>query len=158
MDHSLVISASHVKSSQGVAPPANQGSAGALRFHEEKRNGARFTLEDIDSLAVKVGTITGRVVNVPQAAEIVHLRGPDIAASAGGGGGVDDLLRGSLKPSDSGCSCDLDVCPGRRHQIVVPSCVHHEWITAAWVPDGVGPCRRRLPETEQSQQGDSDLN
>lgn len=82
------------------------------------------TFEDVQSLPVQIVAVPRRVVDVPEPAKVMDLRGPYVTASRCSARRVNHLLRGCLEAIYCRRSCYLDVIPGRRQQVVVSTSVH----------------------------------
>ena len=82
------------------------------------------TFENVQSLPVQIIAVPCRVVDVPEPAKVMDLRGPHVTASRRSARGVNHLLRGRLETIYRGRSSYLDIIPGRRQQVVVSTSVH----------------------------------
>lgn len=63
-------------------------------------------------LIIQIRAPARREVDVPPVPQPVDLGRPDVAASRGVGGGVDDFLGGGFEPFDGGGAGDFDGGPG----------------------------------------------
>lgn len=103
------------------------------------------------SLAVQVIAVAGRVVQIPGAVKVVHLRRPEVAAPGRVAVGVDDLWRGRLEAVDAGGAAQLEVCPGGGDEVVVTAGVGYLGVAAARVADGVGEGLAGADEAQEAE-------
>lgn len=83
------------------------------------------------------------------AADLVHLRRPDVAAATGRRIRPDDSRRRSLEAGNGSGPCDLDIRLGRRRQVIVPVVIYHEGIRAIRVLQRVREADIAVGESRQ---------
>ena len=84
----------------------------------------------MEALTIQVGRSARGVVDVPEAVDVVQLRSPDVAAPRSSRILVNCLGGPSLEAVQGGSPGDLEVGPGRGHEVVVATRVDDVGIRA----------------------------